>query len=50
MVVVGARSGLFLPFRQLGMIVMDEEHDGSYKQEEGVIYHTRPLAALRAVQ
>ena len=48
MVVVGARSGLFLPFSQLGMIVMDEEHDGSYKQEEGVIYHTRPLAALRA--
>jgi primosomal protein N' (replication factor Y) len=48
MVVVGARSALFLPFSQLGLVVMDEEHDGSYKQEEGVIYHTRPLAALRA--
>jgi primosomal protein N' (replication factor Y) len=46
--VVGARSALFLPFHELGLIVIDEEHDQSFKQEEGVIYHARDMAVVRA--
>ena len=47
-VVVGARSALFLPFSNLKLIIADEEHDTSFKQEEGVIYNARDMAIVRA--
>ncbi|MEZ5945811.1 MAG: primosomal protein N' [Hyphomonas sp.] len=47
-IVIGARSALFLPFRKLKLVIVDEEHDGSFKQEDGVTYHARDMAVMRA--
>ncbi|MBK0035593.1 primosomal protein N' [Erwinia sp. S43] len=49
-IVIGTRSALFTPFARLGAIIIDEEHDGSYKQQEGWRYHARDLSVLRARQ
>ncbi len=50
LVVVGARSALFLPYPNLGLIIVDEEHEAAFKQEDGVIYHARDMAVARAHQ
>ena len=47
-VIVGARSALFMPYANLGLIIVDEEHDQAYKQDEGAHYHARDMAVVRA--
>ena len=47
-IVIGARSALFLPFKKLGLIIVDEEHDQSFKQDEGVTFNARDMAISRA--
>jgi primosomal protein N' (replication factor Y) len=47
-VVAGARSALFMPFADLGLMIVDEEHEAAYKQEDGVAYHARDMAVVRA--
>jgi len=48
--VIGARSALFLPYKNLSLIIVDEEHEAAYKQEDGVIYHARDMAVARGAR
>ena len=49
-IIVGARSALFLPFKKLGLMIIDEEHDPAFKQEEGVRYNARDMAIYKAIR